>query len=116
MGAEVVAGFDEAGAEELLPEAVDGDAGGEGMVGADEPLGEVEAGGVFFVGKRGEERGGVAVDGSGGFVIEAAVHDETGAGFGQICHDEGGGDGVFEGLLFGFEGELLSADAIDDFA
>ena len=116
LGAEVVAGFDEAGAEELLPEAVDGDAGGEGVVGAYQPLGEVEAGGLFFVGKRGEESGGVAVDGGGGFVIEAAVHDEAGAGFGQIRHDEGGGDGVFEGFLFGFEGEFLSADAFDDFA
>ena len=43
LGAEVLRGFDESGAEELLPEAVDGDAGGEGIFFLDKPVCEVHA-------------------------------------------------------------------------
>ena len=43
LGTEVFGCFDEAGAEELLPEAVDGDAGGEGILLVNEPFCEVHA-------------------------------------------------------------------------
>ena len=43
LEAEVLGGFDEAGAEDLLPEAVHGDAGEEGMIRVEEPVGEAEA-------------------------------------------------------------------------
>lgn len=43
LGSEVLAGPDEAGAEQALPKAVHGDAGGEGMGGIEEPAGEAEA-------------------------------------------------------------------------
>lgn len=41
-GAEVFEGFDEAEAEELVPEAVGPDAGGEGVFVGGEPFGELE--------------------------------------------------------------------------
>src|SRR5437016_9736784 len=43
LGAEIVFGFDQAASEVLLPNAVDGDAGEEGVGWVNEPVGEVEA-------------------------------------------------------------------------
>ena len=43
LGAEVVDGADEAAAEELSPEAVDDDSVEQGVVGAGDPVGELEA-------------------------------------------------------------------------
>ena len=40
---EVLGGFDKTAIEEVIPEAVDGDAGGEGIVFRDQPFGEVLA-------------------------------------------------------------------------
>ena len=45
--AEVTGAFDDAAAENHLPEAVHRDAGGERMIGPDDPFREVEAGGGF---------------------------------------------------------------------
>ena len=42
LAAEIVGGLDEAGAEDLLPHAVDGDARGERMLRTEQPLGEAE--------------------------------------------------------------------------
>ena len=43
LDAELLAGADESGAEELLPEPIGDDAGGERVLGADEPLRERQA-------------------------------------------------------------------------
>ena len=43
MRAEVVFGLDQAASEVLLPDAIDEDAGGEGVVGGNDPTGEIEA-------------------------------------------------------------------------
>ena len=40
--AEVAGASDQAGAEDVLPEAIDGDAGGERVVGVEQPSGEAE--------------------------------------------------------------------------
>ena len=45
LHAKVARRADEAGAEELLPETVHGDAGGERILRIDDPVGEIEAGG-----------------------------------------------------------------------
>ena len=47
LGSKVFGGFDDSGAEELLPETIDGDAGGEGVFLIDQPVGEVHAGWDF---------------------------------------------------------------------
>jgi hypothetical protein len=76
--AEIFRGFDEAGAEELLPDFVDGDAGGERVFRGDEPVGEIEAGGAgafFFQGR--EEAGGVGFDGDAE-LFEVAADAEMG--------------------------------------
>jgi hypothetical protein len=46
LHAEVGGGADETGAEELLPETVHGDAGGERILRIDDPVGEIETGGA----------------------------------------------------------------------
>ena len=62
LGAEVLAGQDEAAAEELLPEPVHGDAGGEGVLVVHQPVGEAEAVGGLALRKGRQEGGGRGVD------------------------------------------------------
>ena len=76
LDAEVLRGLHQAGAEGELPEAVDGDAGGEGVVRADEPAREGEAV-SGLAGRQGREDGG----GAGGdflplLVVLPADHHE----------------------------------------
>ncbi len=92
LGTEILGGADEAFAEELLPETIGGDAGGEWVVRAEEPAGEVEAGGGALGLERREDSWDTAGDLVAGFVIGAADHDEAVAGFLQVLPDEGGGD------------------------
>ena len=101
LGSKVFGRFDESGAEELLPESVDGDAGGEGILLINEPVGEVHAGGdgVFFL-KRREEVRSVTAD----FVAKLIVVS-TQANVGRVdilafTHHHGGADGVEVVVLF----------------
>ena len=94
--AEVIDGSNQAGAEQMVPEAVDGDAGGKWIVLAGDPGGELEAaareiGNVEFVGAgEGDSRAG------GGFAelvrVAADVHLTVGGGFGVLHGVGGGGD------------------------
>ena len=105
-GAEVVGRGDEAGAEVLLPDAVDDDAGGEGVFFAGEGLGESEA---AIVGERagvdgGEDLRETARDGVAGF--EAVAANENVGIDGRA--GDGDGLGAVDGCG-GFEdGELLA--------
>ena len=47
LSSEIFGSFDESGAEQLLPEAIDSDAGGEGILFFDKPVGEVHTGRDF---------------------------------------------------------------------
>ncbi len=100
MGSEVFGGFDESGAVDLLPESVDGDASGEGVLGIGEPLGEVHAGGDGAGGfEWGEEVWGVALDGVSKLVVVAADANAGVTWGGAITHDHGTAD-VFEEFVF----------------
>ena len=118
--AEVVGGGDEAAAEDVMPEAVDDDAGGEGIArhvghvsGEFEPaaLGGVEGGWIEGVEEAaGDEGGGlfvIATDKEGGVL---------GVGFDDAGDAGGGGELGFEFVVFfeegsdGGEGEFLRLD------
>lgn len=97
-GAEVVGAFDEAVAEAVLPEAIDPDAGSEGMVGVGDPLGESEAGawrGGFF--RIEDDR-----EGDGDFVaqgVDASAFVDAGCGDVLVLMDAvvgDAGEGAFE--------------------
>ncbi len=103
LRAEVVEDLGKAGAEELLPEAVHDDAGGEGVFRGEEPVGKVETvelswGGLVAGGEGDRERGLHHVAGFDHPV--AAWEDADGAGlatFGDDATGEGGlvvGDGL----------------------
>ena len=49
LRAKVTGGFDQTDAEDLLPEAIDGDAGGQGVILRDEPAGKVQSVGSCLV-------------------------------------------------------------------
>src|SRR5438132_1655777 len=83
LGTQVFETGGEAGAEELFPEAVGEDSGGEGVFGGDDPFGEVEAGeagGIFDFGisifdlKKGGDGGG---DDFAGFVLQVASGEDS---------------------------------------
>ena len=76
LRAEVVGGFHNAEAEELLPETVHRDARGEGMLRVHEPAGEGEAVGRVALRQRGENGGGVRIHALAGLVVLAADHHE----------------------------------------
>ncbi len=109
LGAEFLAGADDAGAEERFPVAVDGDAGGEGVVFGDEPAGEGEAvaGGVLGEGMEGG--GGGGVDFGAEVLPFAAILDVAFAAFvrGEFRHD-GDGGGFDGGEVFFEFGEALA--------
>ena len=101
LRSKIFGSFDKAGAEELLPEAVHGNAGGEGILLVNEPVGEIHAGsdGVFFL-KRREEVRSVTAD----FVAKLIVVS-TQANVGRVdvlafTHHHGGADGVEVVVLF----------------
>ena len=101
---EILGGFDDAGAEEFLPDAVDRDAADEGVVGGGEPVGEVEAGGGAGVGCEGrKEAGGVRGDGDAeGFVVAADA--EVGLARGGVFGED---IGLGERRVLLFEGFQL---------
>ena len=112
LGAEVFGCFDDAGAEELLPEAIDGDTGGEGILLIHEPVGEVHAGGRVSCGVEWREKGG-GVSGDFGAELVVVTSDAYVGGLHvlALAHDHGTADlakvGIalflnFCGLLFGF--------------
>ena len=76
---EVFSGVDEALAEDFLPEAVDGDARGEGVGGVGDPLGESEAiaGGTFFEGMQSGRSGGGDLFAD---LVILAAHEDVGHG------------------------------------
>ena len=86
----------EADAEEFLPESIDGDAGGQRVVGRDEPLGKVEAVGRFVGLDRRKDSGGM------GFHFFAALlvgtdGEDVGFSFpGLVFHDHDLGKSVAE--------------------
>ena len=94
QGAEVVDGGDDAPAEEVVPDAVDHDAGGEGVGGVDDPFGQFEAGRLRIVDC------GLRIEG-----FEEAAGGEGGRGFGVAADEDvfvggvavGGGEGVETG-------------------
>ena len=106
LRAEVVARFDEARAEQLLPEAIDGDAGSERMLGRDEPVGEVEPGGATAFNRQfREDRGDARLDGVARFIVLAAKHHERIVRFGQIFEDHAGRHGLLRDRLGGLRRE-----------
>lgn len=88
--------FDESDAEEFLPDAVDGDAGGEGMIAGDKPLGEVEAveGGVGFQGR--EYAGSGCFDDFPSGFIGTDGEDVGFASFFLVGHDHDAGSGLLD--------------------
>ena len=103
LDTEVLGGFDEAGAEDGLPEAVDGDTGGEGIAGVDKPLREAEAvfGGVG--GELGQRRGHGALNLLAGFIVSAAFEQKCGAGLEEILHHHDGGEGLAHAVEIEFQ-------------
>ena len=114
LGAEVVHAFDEAGSEELLPEAVHGDACGERVLLREEPLCEIKARVGLLLWQGWEHFGGCSRHLVLGFVVLAALHDVRLAGLWEVRHDESGWDGVCEGLFFRLEGNALGFDFFDE--
>ena len=103
--AEVFCGFDEAGAEDFLPEAIDGDASGQGVIRGSEPCGETEPvfGGVGGHGVEGLEGGGF--DLFARLIVVAAEEDVSGGrGVAFFLLDVGDGTAVADGDAFLFEG------------
>ncbi len=94
LRAEIIDGFDDAKAEVGLPEAIDGDAGGEWVAAIDKPFGEAETVG-WEVGvdlrKDGRDAGR---DHFAMRIVSAALEDIAFAGVGIIDHDHDGGDGI----------------------
>ena len=62
LRAEVLGRLDDAGAEDLEPEPVDGHAGRQGMVGGDQPLGQAQPVDRRTRRQRRQERGHAAAD------------------------------------------------------
>ena len=126
LHAKVIERGDDAFAEEGGPVTVDDDAGGKGIFGRGEPLGEFESVFwkcfVFRVDGVGESGG----DGLFWLGVFAAVVEVGGAGAsgGALGHDEGGGakDGLLEGANFvgvgfefrGLKEEVLQGSLMDD--
>ena len=109
LGAEVFAGADDAGAEEGFPVAVDGDAGGEGVVFGDEPAGEGEAVAGGVLGERVEGDGGGGVDFGAEVLPFAAILDVAFAVFvGREFRHDGDGGGFDGGEVFFEFGEALA--------
>lgn len=110
--AEILGGFDESAAEEIIPHAVDGDAGGEGVFLADQPLGELLTGRGGGGGAFGEEFG----DGGGDFFlfesVFSALEDVGDGGCFLFLHDEAEGAPVFNGGLLGEEFFLLGCELL----
>ena len=102
LDAEVLGAFEKADAEEFLPESVDGDAGGEGVVGGDEPAGEVESAGWLVSLERRKKSGRVGGDFFAGLLVGADGEDVGFAALFLIGHDHDLGGGGFDFLdLFG---------------
>ncbi len=114
LGAEVVHAFDEAGSEELLPEAVHGDACGERVLLREEPLCEIEARVGLLLWQGWEHFGGCSRHLVLRFVVLAALHDVRLAGLREVCHDESGRDGVCQGLFLRLEGNALGFDFFNE--
>ena len=106
LGTEVARSLDEAKAEEVLPETIHRDAGGEGILRADDPLGQVQPGGAVGDGRRQrrQESGGLRLHGLAGFVIGTALHDVRLTRFRDLAHDVGGGQRAVEIFHFFFHG------------
>ena len=108
--AEVFGAGDEAATEVPAPEAVDGDAGGEGVLAGGKPAGEVEAAALFGredgLCEGGAHDGGEAAgDGWAEGEVAAADVDGHGGGDGAVgdAHEGGGIRGeVLQGHEFGF--------------
>ncbi len=108
--AEVIDGPDEAGAEDFLPEAVDGDAGGEGVFRGDDPLGETEAIGGRTFGHGMQDGEGAGGDGVAGLVVLAPEQDAgDGHGIHALALHVGYGAARLDGFPFGLEaGEFVA--------
>ena len=113
LRAEVAAGLHESKSEELLPEAVDRHAGGQGIGRREQPVGEVASVVGLLLGQRVEGRGHAAGHRFAGLVILPAGHHVRLTRLGQVGHDERRGDHVVEGLLAGFLGELRGAESVE---
>src|ERR1041385_6912619 len=86
LSAEVVAGFDDAAAEHLLPGAVDGHPRAEWVLGRDDPLRQAQAISWLIRGKRREECGRVCGYRFAWRVVSAALENERGLGLGVLLH------------------------------
>src|SRR5208282_3421929 len=101
---EIVAGLYKAHAKELLPEAVHGDTGRQGMLRRDEPTGQIEpvgrAVGVSFLQWR-QDGGHTRLDFLARLVILAAQHHKVLARLVQVAENERRRDALVEfGALF----------------
>ena len=97
LGAEIFGSFDETDAEEGLPEAVDGDAGGERIRAGDEPAGEIEAvrDGLVL-----EDAGDAGGDLFAGVIVGTAEEDVGVEGLAGFLHDHDRGHVVEERVAF----------------
>ncbi len=111
LGAEILGGLDEAGAEMKLPVAIDGDARGEGVLRAEEPLGEAQTirGGVLGHGRKHRRDAGSYLLGL--VAIVAAGQDEGVARLGHLGHDLRRRDFFFSLRELRLEGVELGVDA-----
>lgn len=114
LPAKVFRGFNNPSAEELLPEAIHGDAGGEGILLIDEPVGEVHAGGDFAGGfERGKKGGGVAGDDLAEASVVAPNPDVGGIEVFALTHDHGSTDLAEVGVALFLEGGDLFFCVVD---
>ena len=110
LGSKVFGGFDDPGAEELLPETIDGDAGGEWVFLIDQPVGEVHAGGDFSRGLEWRKEGrGVAADFLANCCVVSTNADVGGVDVLTLAHDHGSTDLAEEvrALLLNFAGSFF---------
>ena len=115
--AEIAAGADEAGAVELLPETIDGDAGHERMLGTEQPLREAEAILGQFIRQGGKGGGSERFHFVAALVVFTAVQDEGDGLRRLLVHHVGDGAAGFDVDFFlselfelGIEGAAGSVD------
>ena len=110
--AEVAGGLDDAAAEDHLPEAVHGDAGGERMVRAGDPAGEIEAGRRSRCAPAAAARRAPGADFLAGLVVGTADQDVGFAQLRLVVHHHHGGlaavDVLLQDLDFHIEGLMTT--------
>ena len=111
LRSEILGGLDEAATEMELPVTVDGHARGQGMLRAEEPLGEAQTIRRGVLGHRRKHGWDAGSHLLGLIAVVAAGQNEGVARLGHLCHDLRRHDFFFRLSELGFEGVELGVDA-----